>query len=106
MGSLVFITTESRREALELARLLTSLKLCAGVNIVPGALSVYWWRGELREKEECLLFAQVSDANLENFIAAAREAHSYHTPCIISLPIDAGSAPFLDWIERNGQESA
>lgn len=106
MSSLVFITTQSRREALELARLLTAQKLCAGINLVPGAYSVYWWQGEVREKEECLLFAQVSTENLENFIAETKRVHSYHTPCIVCIPVSGGFQPFLEWIEKNGQELA
>lgn len=106
MNWLVYMTTQSRGEALELARLLTSKKLCAGVNIAPGAYSVYWWEGALREKEECLLFALVSDENREKFIAVANKAHAYQTPCIICLPIGAGHGPFLEWIEKNGQNGA
>ena len=106
MNWLVYMTTRSRDEALLLARLLTARKLCAGVNILPGAYSVYWWEGALRVKEECLLFAQVSGENREKFIAVASEAHPYQTPCIICLPIDAGHEPFLEWIQKNGQDGA
>ena len=60
----------------------------------------------MREKEECLLFAQVSEENREKFIAAATLAHAYQTPCIVCLPIGAGHAPFLEWIEKNGQSGA
>lgn len=105
MNWLVYMTTQSRKDALELARLLTAQKLCAGINIVPGAYSVYWWQGSLREKEECLLFAQVSDGQREKFIATASEAHPYITPCIVCLPIGAGHGPFLEWIEKNGQDT-
>ncbi len=49
-SSLVYMTAKTGREALELARILAGRKLCAGINIVPGATSVYWWDGEIREK--------------------------------------------------------
>lgn len=106
MSSLVYMTAESREEALNLARILAGRKLCAGINIVPGALSVYWWEGKIREKEECLLFAQVSDKALPAFMEAARALHSYQTPCVVALPLAGGSGPFLEWIENNSHGDA
>lgn len=103
MSSLVYMTAGSRDAAIELARDLVKRKLCAGVNIVPGALSVYWWQGKIHEKEECLLFAQVGDAALADFIRAVKAAHGYEVPCVVALPIAAGLKPFLDWIESNSQ---
>lgn len=103
MSSLVYMTAKNRQEALNLARVLVGRKLCAGINIIPGAASVYWWQGEIQEKEECLLCAQVSDAALPAFMKAAADLHSYQTPCIVALPIAAGSKPFLDWIESNSR---
>ena len=76
MSSLVYMTAKSRAEALELARILAGRKLCAGINIVPGATSVYWWDGEIRENEECLLLAQVSDQALPG----KRHAGSHYLP--------------------------
>lgn len=103
MSSLVYMTAGSREAALELARDLVGRKLCAGINILPSALSVYWWQGKIHEKEECLLIAQVGDEVLSDFINSVEAAHSYDVPCVVALPIVAGLAPFLDWIEKNGQ---
>lgn len=97
------MTAASREAALDLARHLVARKLCAGINIVPGAHSVYWWQDEIREKEECLLIAQVGDETLADFLRVAEAAHSYEIPCVVALPIVAGLKPFLDWIESNGQ---
>lgn len=106
MSSLVYMTAKSRAQALELARILAGRKLCAGINIVPGAMSVYWWEGEIHENEECLLFAQVSDQALPAFIEAARALHSYQVPCIVALPLAGGHPPFLEWIENNSRGDA
>ena len=106
MSSLVYMTAKSRAEALELARILAGRKLCAGINIVPGATSVYWWDGEIRENEECLLLAQVSDQALPAFMEAAKLLHSYQVPCIVALPVTGGNLPFLEWIENNSRGEA
>lgn len=104
MSLFCYLTAPSRSEAIALARLLLAKKLCAGLNIVPGAHSLYWWKGEVREKEEWLLFAQVARENAEKFVEAAKNAHPYAVPCIVCLPISSGYPPFLEWIEKNGQE--
>ena len=106
MSFLVYVTVPDEPEALALARMLVETRLAAGVNVLPGACSVYRWQGEVREAGECLLLAQVSRAAFEDFCAAGRAAHSYEVPCIVALPLEAGHQPFLRWIEENSLPSA
>ena len=98
---LVYMTAPSQAEALTLARDLVRLRLAAGVNVLPGAQSVYRWKGEVCEANECLLAAQVSEAALPEFMARARALHSYEVPCVIAMPIADGHQPFLRWITEN-----
>lgn len=98
---LVYMTAPTLEEARRLARELVRLRLAAGVNVLPGAESIYRWKGEVREAGECLLLAQVSGAALPAFTATARSLHSYEVPCIVAVPIDAGHLPFLHWIAEN-----
>ena len=86
MSFLVYVTVPHEREALDLARMLVEARLAAGVNVLPGARSVYRWQGEVREAGECLLLAQVGRAAFEDFCAAVRRAHSYEVPCIVKRP--------------------
>ena len=98
---LVYMTTPTQEEALTLARELVRLRLAAGVNMLPGAQSVYRWKGEVHEAGECLLVAQVSEAALPDFMAKARALHSYEVPCVVAMPIADGHQPFLRWITEN-----
>ena len=98
---LVYMTAPSQAEAMTLARDLVRLRLAAGVNVLPGAQSVYRWKGEVCEANECLLAAQVSEAALPEFMARARALHSYEVPCVIAMPIADGHQPFLRWITEN-----
>ena len=106
MSFLVYVTVPDEREALALARMLVESRLAAGVNVLPGARSVYRWQGEVREAGEYLLLAQVSRAAFEDFCAAVRAVHSYEVPCLVALPLEAGYRPFLRWIEENSLPSA
>lgn len=100
-GFLVYMTAPTEQEALHLARELVNLRLAAGVNMVPGARSVYRWQGQVHEAGECLLLAQVSEAALPEFMEKVRALHSYEVPCVVAMPIAAGHQPFLQWITEN-----
>ncbi len=52
MSLLVYVTVPDEREALTLARMLVEARLAAGVNVLPGARSVYRWQGAVREAGE------------------------------------------------------
>ncbi|WP_165068563.1 divalent-cation tolerance protein CutA [Desulfovibrio sp. ZJ200] len=101
MSFLAYVTVPHEAEARALARLLVESRLAAGVNLLPGVISVYRWQGKVCEAGEWLLLAQVSRAAFPEFCAAVRRAHSYEVPCIAALPLEAGHQPFLRWIEEN-----
>ena len=100
-GFLVYMTAPTEQEALHLARELVRLRLAAGVNVLPGAHSVYRWQGEVHETGECLLLAQVSADALPQCLQTVRALHSYEVPCVVAMPIADGHQPFLKWIAQN-----
>lgn len=102
MEYLAYVTAPSMDEARRLARMLVEKKLAAGVNVVPGAWSVYRWQGKICEAGECLLLAQVSQEALPDFQQVVLAEHSYELPCIVALPLE-GHAPFLRWIAENSR---
>ena len=101
MSLLACVTVPDGATARTLAHLVVERRLAAGVNILPGALSIYRWEGKVRESRECLLLAQVTRAAWEDFRAAVEAAHPYEVPCIVGMPLEKGNAPFLDWIAQN-----
>jgi periplasmic divalent cation tolerance protein len=101
MAYLAYVTVPDVERALVIARTLVEARLAAGVNVLPGALSVYRWRGDVKEAEECLLFAQVGRAAFADFCETVRRHHCHEVPCIVALPLRAGHMPFLRWIEEN-----
>lgn len=101
MSLLACVTVPDGATARTLAHLMVERRLAAGVNILPGVLSVYRWDGKVRESRECLLLAQVSRAAWEDFRAAVEAAHPYEVPSIVGMPLEKGNAPFLAWIAQN-----
>ena len=80
MSLLACVTVPDGATARTLAHLVVERRLAAGVNILPGALSIYRWEGKVSESRECLLLAQVSRAAWEDFRAAVEAAHPYEVP--------------------------
>ena len=89
--------------ARQLARQLVERRLAAGINLLPGALSVYRWQDSVCEHGEILLLAQVAPAALHDFQEALRALHPYEVPCLVALAPDDGYAPFLNWIDHNSR---
>lgn len=97
---LVYMTLPSTEDAPGFAEKLVGAGLCAGINILGPAISVYHWQGEMRKAAEWILFAQVGRRGVEKFINAALAMHPYLVPCILGLPACAGHVPFMKWIEN------
>jgi periplasmic divalent cation tolerance protein len=97
----VFSTCASREEAEKLARLLVEQGLAACASIVPGVRSYYRWRGALETADEHLLVIKSVRRQFAALSAALERAHSYEVPEVLALPVVAGSAPYLAWIEAS-----
>ena len=98
MALLVYMTAADPAEAERIAVELVERRLAAGVNILAPMRSVYRWKGEVRNAGEIPLVAQSEEERFPALAACVRELHSYETPCIIAVPIAAGTTDFLDWI--------
>ena len=98
MFSLIYITTPSEAEAKEIAHSLLDERLIASANIIPGAVSLYRWKGENVETAECVLIAKTREELTAAAIKRAEEMHSYERPGILVLPVQAGNRTYLDWI--------
>ncbi|MCR4406129.1 MAG: divalent-cation tolerance protein CutA [Anaerolineae bacterium] len=95
----VFITAGNEEEARQIASALVGERLAACVNIIPEVHSVYRWAGTVEEGQETLLIVKSRHEVLEQLIKRVRELHSYEVPEIIALPLLAGDATYLHWLD-------
>jgi periplasmic divalent cation tolerance protein len=98
----VLTTTATSEEAENLARGIVEARLGACVQI-QAIRSIYRWQGALCDESEFRLSVKTRQAQfaaLEHFI---RAHHSYETPEIVQVPITAGSAAYLQWIDECAQ---
>lgn len=99
MGTqLIYITVENAGEARKIATVLVKERLAACANIIESIRSVYIWNGEFHDEKETLLLAKTVENLVPEVIRRVREIHSYECPCIVSLEIEDGYPPFLDWV--------
>jgi periplasmic divalent cation tolerance protein len=96
---LVFTTCGSAEEAAQIARSLVESRLAACVTATPGIRSVYRWQGAIEESEEWSLTIK---SRRDLFAALSTELmrlHSYTTPEILAVPVVAGGAEYLQWMD-------
>jgi periplasmic divalent cation tolerance protein len=96
----VYVTTQTREEAVRIGGALVGARLAACANVIDGATSIYWWEGAVQEDREALLIMKSRASLIDALSARVRELHSYSCPCVVALPIDAGNPDYLAWIAR------
>jgi periplasmic divalent cation tolerance protein len=96
---LVITTCPSMEEAQGLAEKLLAARLAACINIVPGIQSLYEWQGKVERGQEFLLLIKSRSDRFAELERLVQKNHSYELPELIALPIEAGSAPYLRWID-------
>lgn len=95
----VLTATATAEEAEHLARGIVEAQLGACVQI-QAIRSIYRWQGALCNESEFRLSIKTRPARyaaLERFI---RGHHRYETPEIVQIPVSAGSAAYLQWIDE------
>lgn len=74
--------------------------LAACVNILPAMISIYIWNGARQRDAEAVMIIKTRRRLADRVIAEVRSRHAYENPALLVLPVEGGSAPFLDWIGR------
>ncbi len=100
MVSIIYSTTGSIEEARKIAHMLVEEKVVACVNIIPKIESIYRWKGNIGEDNECVLLAKTTDKNIDKAIQRIKELHFYDVPDIVAIPITHGFKDYLDWVEE------
>ncbi len=94
----VITTTSSKEQAISIAEALVAQRLAGCVQVGGPIMSVYRWQGKIETAEEWTCTAK-SRADLYSRIEAEiARLHAYDTPEILAVPIQTGSAKYLDWL--------
>jgi periplasmic divalent cation tolerance protein len=91
-------TTDSRAEAMELAKAAVEARLAACGQVAGPVASMYWWNDEIERAEEWFVFFKLPADRYEALAEFLADRHSYDEPEILATPFVAGSPSFLSWI--------
>ncbi len=105
----VLMTAPGAEVAEVVVRALVDERLAACGTIVPGAVSVYRWEGEVQRDEEAVAILKTTRATLARLLERAAELHPYDVPELIAHEVVDGTADYLEWVRaecRGGVEAA
>jgi len=96
----VLTTVDNAAEARRLVRRLVDQRLIACGTVLPGATSVYRWRGGVTEENEVVVLIKTMRSRWEALRAAVAEHHPYEVPELLALPVAAGLERYLAWVSE------
>jgi len=99
----VLVTAPDVEQAERLARALVEEGACACVNLVPGVRSIYRWKGEVEAAAEVLCVIKTTRERVAALTARVAALHPYEVPEVLALPVEAGHAPYLEWLAASGR---
>lgn len=98
----VLVTCPDEETAGRVARTLVEERLAACVNVTAEVRSIYRWRGGVEEARERLLMIKARADRLDDLTARIVELHPYEVPEVLTVPVERGLAPYLDWLRAEG----
>ena len=96
----VITTTEHKDDAERIARALVEQRLAACVQVLGPITSTYRWKGQIETAQEWQCWIKSRRDLYDQLEQAIRRLHPYEVPEILAVPVLAGSAPYLAWMEE------
>lgn len=97
------LCTAPGASAESIARALVDERVAACVNIVPGVVSIYRWKGEVTRDDEVLLVIKTRDDKLAALREAIARVHPYEVPEIVTLAPSDVNAAYAEWVDEEAE---
>jgi periplasmic divalent cation tolerance protein len=97
---IVFTTFGSEEEAAKVVRTLVEERLIACGNLVPGARSIYPWKGAIEDQREVMAILKTRKQDWPTLLSRLHELHSYDTPECVAVRIASGAPRYMAWLEE------
>lgn len=97
---IVYMTAPNADEAAAIAKTVVGERLAACCNIIPGVRSIYTWKGEVCDDAEVLCLFKTHASLFDELKERLVGLHPYDVPEVVGVPIEAGHADYLDWIDE------
>ena len=96
---LVFTTFGRESDAARAARTLVEERLIACANLLPGARSIYRWKGKVADEPEVVMIMKTRKQDWTALMSRLHELHPYETPECLAVRIAAGAPKYMEWLE-------
>ena len=106
MSTCVLLTTIDPDRADAFARSLVEDRVVACVNVLPGARSVYRWKGSIESEAEAVLLMETwagDDAAVAEAIQRVAAKHPYEVPKVLALEPRGSLASYAEWVAQQTQ---
>jgi periplasmic divalent cation tolerance protein len=97
---IVLVTVPGRADGERIAEAVVGEQLAACVNILGPIRSIYRWQGEICRDDEHLMLIKTTPARYPDLETRIKALHTYEVPEVIALPIERGSAEYLNWLRE------
>jgi periplasmic divalent cation tolerance protein len=95
---LIYTTFPGLDEAKRVGNALVAARLAACVNMFPGMISIFEWKGAREEGQEVAMLIKTRAALTDAVLAETKRLHPYELPALLVLPTEGGSAEYCGWI--------
>jgi periplasmic divalent cation tolerance protein len=102
---LILTTFSEETGASAVVRQLLEERLIACGTILPGARSLYHWKGKLEESTEVFVLLKTEAGIAPRCMERLTELHPYEVPEIIELNPVSVSAPYAEWVRESLRKS-
>jgi periplasmic divalent cation tolerance protein len=97
---LILTTFADESEAEPIVRQLLLERLIACGTLLPGARSLYHWKGVVEEASEVVVLFKTDEVHSSTCMARLAELHPYETPEILEVVPESFSLPYAAWIKE------
>lgn len=101
---MAFTTAPTAEAARALVATLVERRLVACGTVVPGATSIYRWKGAVERQEEALVVLKTSEQRWGELAAALPGLHPYEVPELVAMPVVGGHPAYLKWLSDETAE--
>jgi periplasmic divalent cation tolerance protein len=96
---LVFTSFAREEDAARVVRVLIEERLVACGNLLPGARSLYRWKGAIADEREVVVLMKSRKQDWSALVSRLHELHPYDTPECIAVRVAAGAPKYMAWLE-------
>ena len=96
---LVFTTFEREEDAARVVRTLIEERLIACGNLLPGARSLYRWKGAIADAREVVVLMKTRKQDWAALLSRLHELHPYDTPECVAVRMAAVAPKYMAWLE-------